>query len=57
MSCSVILFPYCHFCMLHTCIASIRGAMPVKVKVYRYNLLNENNDYKIIEGEQCEWQT
>ena len=28
-----------------------------KAKVYRYKLLNENNGYKIIEGEQCQWKT
>ena len=28
-----------------------------KAKAYRYKLLNENNGYKITEGEQCEWHT
>ena len=28
-----------------------------KAKVYRYKLFNENNGYKIIEEEQCEWKT
>ena len=33
------------------------GVVREKTKVYRYKLLNENNGYKMMEGEQYEWHT